>query len=39
MGAADDVGLPVIFPFYRSTGVFATKTINIPGDTAIFELN
>ena len=38
LAAADNVGLPVIFHFYRSAGVFATTTINVPGNTAIFDL-
>ena len=29
---SDNVGLPVIFHFYRAAGVFATITIQIPGD-------
>lgn len=36
---ADNQGLPVIFHFYRSAGVFATATLHIPGNTSGFQMN
>jgi len=31
---ADNLGLPVYFIFYRSAGVYAEYTLNVPGDAA-----
>lgn len=35
---ADNAGLPLIFHFYKSAGVFATATLNLPGTTGAFQL-
>lgn len=35
---ADNVGLPLIFYFYRSATAYATASLNIPGNTGTFDL-